>query len=114
MWRSAIAGDERRDRGNDLTEPIVRNTIIFANTADSADLGPDLSCNFVSGTEPPGVVPTAFSLIGSVAPATQLDQSGPNLLGQDPQLGPLADNGGSTQTLKVKLGDRPLGNPDGG
>jgi hypothetical protein len=46
------------------------------------------------------VVPTAFSLIGSVATATQLNQSGPNLLGQDPQLGPLADNGGSTQTQK--------------
>jgi hypothetical protein len=88
------------DSGNDLTEPIVRNTIIFGNTADSADMGPDLSCNFVSGTEPPGVVPTAFSLIGSVATATQLNQSGPNLLGQDPQLGPLADNGGSTQTQK--------------
>lgn len=91
------------DSGKDLTEPTVRNTIIFGNTADSADLGPDLSCNFLSGTETPGVVPTAFSLIGSVAPATQLDQSGPNLLGQDPQLGPLADNGGPTQTQKPAL-----------
>jgi hypothetical protein len=91
------------DSGKDLTEPIVQNTIIFGNTADSADLGPDLSCNFVSGMEPPGVVPTAFSLIGSVAPATQLNQSGPNLLGQDPQLGPLADNGGPTQTQKPAL-----------
>jgi len=90
--------------GNDLTEPIVRNTIIFGNTADSADLGPDLSCNFPSGaTEPPGVVPTGFSLIGSVAPATQLNQTGPNLLGQDPQLGPLAENGGPTQTQKPAL-----------
>jgi parallel beta helix pectate lyase-like protein len=92
------------NNGNDLTEPIVRNTIIFGNTADSADLGPDLSCSFPTGaTEPPGVVPIGFSLVGSVAPSTQLNQTGPNLLGQDPQLGPLASNGGPTQTQKPAL-----------
>jgi hypothetical protein len=87
------------DNSHELTEPIVRNTIIFANTADSAAAGPDLSCNFPTGaTESPGTVPVAFSLLGAVAPATSLNQTGPNLLGQDPQLGPLANNGGPTQT----------------
>ena len=88
------------NNGTELKEPIVRNTIIFGNTADSASDGPDLSCKFTTGDEPGGVVPTGFSLIGSVAPGTQLDQTGPNLLAQDPQLGPLAGNGGPTQTQK--------------
>jgi hypothetical protein len=89
------------DNSHDLTEPIVRNTIIFGNTAASADAGPDLSCNFPSGaTELPGHVPVAFSSLGAVASGTILDQTGPNLIGQDPQLGPLASNGGPTQTQR--------------
>src|SRR4051794_3034719 len=88
------------NNGHDLTEPIVRSTIIFGNTADSAALGPDLSCIYPTATEPPGSVPIGLSLVGSVAPGTQLAQIGPNLIGQDPQLGPLTGNGGATQTQK--------------
>lgn len=84
---------------NDLTEPVVLNTIIFGNTADTGDQG-DLSCKFPTGTEPGGVVPIGFSLVGTVGSGTQLNQTGPNILGQDPQLGALAANGGPTQTQK--------------
>jgi hypothetical protein len=90
------------DNVHPLTEPIIQNTIVSGNTADSADEGPDLSCHFPNGGETPGIVPTAFSLIGSFAGAT-LDQTGPNIIGQDPQLGPLADNGGAAQTQKPAI-----------
>jgi hypothetical protein len=80
------------------TQPIIRNTIISANTATD---GPDVSGSFVA--DPFTSISAAFSLIGSVDPNSPLDQTGPNLIGQDPQLGPLADNGGPTQTQKPAL-----------
>lgn len=86
-----------------LTEPILRNTIVFGNTADADEDGNDVSCDFNNEPGNAGTVPAAFSLIGSVDPGTHLNQTGPNILGQDPQLGPLADNGGPTQTQKPAL-----------
>ena len=52
------------------------------------------------GTPIPGTLDSAFSLIGSVDPDTTIDQTIPDsdILAQDPQLGPLAGNGGPTQT----------------
>ena len=85
---------------HNLTEPILRNTIVFGNTAPAPDLGPDVSCDFNNIPSNAGTVQAAFSLIGSPDPGTTLNQSGPNILGQDPQLGPLASNGGPTQTQK--------------
>jgi len=70
------------------SNPILRNTIIFGNTSP---LGPDIS----SDTEP---IRAGFSLIGSVDPATPITQTGPDIFGQNPQLGPLQNNGGATKT----------------
>jgi hypothetical protein len=80
------------------TQPIIRNTIVSQNTATD---GPDVSGSFVA--DPFTSISAAFSLIGSVDPNSPLNQTGPNLLGQDPQLGPLAGNGGPTQTQKPAL-----------
>jgi hypothetical protein len=80
------------------TQPIIRNTIVSGNTAID---GPDVSGSFVA--DPFTSITAAFSLIGSVDPNSPLNQTGPNLLGQDPQLGPLADNGGPTQTQKPAI-----------
>jgi hypothetical protein len=86
---------------NPLTQPIVRNTIIAQNKADTPDDGNDLSCTFPGTT---GTVQTAFSLLGSVDPETTVAQTGPDIIGQDPQLGALASNGGPTQTQKPAVG----------
>jgi hypothetical protein len=81
-----------------LTEPTLRNTIVSGNSATGSYGGPDLSCGYSNTPDNAGTITAAFSLIGSVGPATNLNQTGPNLLGQDPQLGPLASNGGPTST----------------
>jgi len=93
----AIRGGGIASGGDPLDgQPVLRDTIVFGNTADSADEGDDLSAE-------DGSMDAGFSLIGSIDPDTTLNQTGPNLLGQDPQLGPLANNGGSTQTQKPAL-----------
>jgi hypothetical protein len=71
------------------TDPVLANTIVANN---SADTGPDLF-------GPNDTFQAAFSLIanpgGASINATVADS---NITGADPQLGPLADNGGPTQT----------------
>lgn len=65
---------------------VVANTIVGDNTAAAGnDLGGPLAFD------------VSFSLVESPAGATITD-SGGNVLGQDAQLGPLANNGGPTQT----------------
>jgi hypothetical protein len=71
--------------------PVLQNTIVAHNIATTA--GADVSAGA-------GSMSAAFSLIGVVDPATTLNQAGPNLLGQDAQLTPLAMNGGPTATQR--------------
>src|SRR4029077_13330063 len=90
---STIAGNTGVLQGGGLNvytgtnhEPaVLENTIVAGNTAPT---GPDIS----------GPVQAAFSLIQNTAGATVTNNVvGSNLTGQDPQLGALASNGGSTQ-----------------
>ena len=83
-----VAGGVYNRGGSTVT---LQNTIVAGNTAPS---GPDLG-----GTDMP-VFDAAFTLVGNPADAG-INQTvpGSNVLGGDPQLGPLADNGGSTQTM---------------
>jgi hypothetical protein len=92
---STVVGNSAREGGGIFNHaafsspsPVLHNSIV-AN--DSAALGaPDLGGPFDS----------AFSLIQSTAGATVSDTvAGSDVIGQDPQLGPLASNGGSTQTM---------------
>jgi RTX calcium-binding nonapeptide repeat (4 copies) len=86
---STIAGNTAGNVGGGIyhyyTETI-RNTILADNTsADGSDISSD---------EQPADV--AFSLIERAG--TPFSSTGPNITGVDPQLGPLASNGGPTQT----------------
>jgi hypothetical protein len=74
-------------------QPTLRNSIVSANTVGTGGTGPDLS---VEGN----TMDIGFSLIGTVDADVTFNQTGPNLIGQNPQLGPLAENGGATQTQK--------------
>jgi CSLREA domain-containing protein len=81
--------DDGTDDGDDNGPVDISSTIVAGNTAD---FGPDLGqADFADGFN------VAFSLIGNPADAL-ITGTGPNLTGVDPQLGPLQDNGGPTQT----------------
>ncbi len=91
---------------------IVENTIIagnFDNSPAESDLEPDVSGNFTSG---------GYNIIGDGTGSTGFDATG-DLVGTsdnpiDPLLGPLQDNGGSTQTHALLAGSPAIdaGNPD--
>ncbi len=73
---------------NDLAR--LENTIVAGNSADSG--GADLD----------GPINAAFSLIGNPSGATMTETvAGSNLIGVDPQLGPLQNNGGLTATMAI-------------
>jgi parallel beta-helix repeat protein len=86
---STIAGNYAGNEGGGVDNKYattIRNTIIADNTAgDNADITFD--------TDPANA---SFSLIER--PGAGVTSTGPNILGQDPQLGPLQNNGGPTRT----------------
>lgn len=72
--------------------PSLEDTIVATNGATTA--GPDVS----------GALSSAFSLIQNTSGATISETvPGSDLTGVDPQLGPLASNGGPTQTMALAL-----------
>jgi hypothetical protein len=80
---STIAGNAGNGIYTFMTDdPSVTSTIVADNTSD--DLGGDATFNL------------AFSLVESNQAA--INQTGPNDFGADPQLGALANNGGTTAT----------------
>jgi hypothetical protein len=72
--------------------PTIRDSIVSTNTVGTGGAGPDLFADTYS-------MDVGFSLIGTDS-GVVINQTGPNLVGQDPQLGPLGDNGGLTRTQK--------------
>jgi hypothetical protein len=70
------------------------STIVADNAVGAAGDGPDVL----------GKVTAAFSLVENVAGTTFLPGSANNVLGVDPLLGPLADNGGPTRTHALLAG----------
>jgi hypothetical protein len=72
--------------------PVVQNCLFLGNAATS---GPDLRGNFRSQD---------FNLIGDATGFTFTGSVAQNILGKDPKLGPLADNGGPNQTHAVPPG----------
>jgi len=98
---STITSNYATDRGGGVggggltsgVQPTLRNTIVSANTVGTGGTGPDLS---VGGY----TMDVGFSLIGTVDSDVTINQTGPNIVGQNPQLGILDDNGGPTRTQK--------------
>lgn len=74
-----------------------RNALIGDNSGNHPDLATVMS--------PPASV--GFSLIENIAGAA-ISATGPNVIGQDPKLAPLADNGGPTQTEALLVGSPAL------
>jgi len=93
---STITGNPTGVYTNETNDPVVTSTIIANNTAD---LGTSIGS--------PSNFDLAFSLVENPS-GVGLDQLGPNILGSDPQLGPLAFNGGSTMTQAISLGSPAL------
>ncbi|MGH2953923.1 MAG: choice-of-anchor Q domain-containing protein [Solirubrobacterales bacterium] len=83
-----LHGEDDLDPGVDTLT--LSSTIVAGNTGGAGDLGELFDQgSFVLG----------FSLVGNTGNATVTeDPAGSNHFGQDPQLGPLQDNGGPTQT----------------
>jgi hypothetical protein len=108
---STIVGNVADDPGAGVVvEPILGHvslldTIVAGNTG--AGLPSDI------GAEP-GHVTAAFSLIGDAAGPTVAESVlGSDIYGADPRLGPLADNGGPTETMLPAAGS-PVINKGGG
>jgi hypothetical protein len=80
----------------------LTDTIVAGN---GAAVGPDLNGKWIA----------AFDLVGNGA-GTELTETAPgsNLIGVDPQLGPLADNGGPTETMALPPGSAAVNKGGGG
>ncbi len=92
---STISGNTATGNGGGMTSTAanINNTIIANNTAGGS--GPDYSGTFNSD---------GFNLIQSTAGATINGTTVSNITGVDPNLGPLADNGGPTFTRALLPG----------
>ena len=93
---STVTGNEAGGSGGGLYENTggvrIRSSIVAGNTAIGEPSFSDMD---------DGPWPTAFSLIGDVGGA-DIDDGGGNLLGVDPNLKPLKNNGGPTNTHAFK------------
>jgi hypothetical protein len=83
--------DIAAEGGNTTPATTFEDTLLFANTKSTTE--PEIEGSFSA----------AFSLIGDTRGDLELTEAPPgsNLLGIDPQLGPLADNGGPTATMAL-------------
>ncbi len=85
-------------RVNGGAVPSLSNTIVAGNSASGGVSGAGADLDLVPGTS--GAFSTRFSLIQS-APAGSFTADSSDVIGKDPQLGPLASNGGPTQTMAL-------------
>jgi hypothetical protein len=106
IYDSTISGNHAYDGGGITSNASasgtsgIINTVVANNTATAVTPHRDLRN---AGTDP---FELAHSLVESPAGASIVDINnfaGSNILGEDPQLGALAANGGPTQTLKPSL-----------
>jgi hypothetical protein len=103
VYGSTISGNDAYDGGgitSDASSNALGSTVISSNTATATSPSPDLRN---AGASPFNL---AVSLVGSSTGANIADATGfagSNILDVDPQLGPLADNGGPTLTMKPAL-----------
>jgi CSLREA domain-containing protein len=95
-YSTTIAGNSAQYAGgfyNDNGYSYVYNSIVANNTAPGQD--PDLGHHFYAGFDLIRTPDTATIQTPPIA-----SHAGPNIFGQDPQLGSLQNNGGSTLTMR--------------
>jgi CSLREA domain-containing protein len=97
---TTIAGNTAYDDGGGIDldggpHALLLNSIVATNSA--GEDGPN-----IDNQPPNGAVEAGFTLIDDPTDAT-IDETTPgsNILGQNPQLGPLAGNGGPTETMAL-------------
>jgi CSLREA domain-containing protein len=107
---STIASNSATTRGGGIYlgggpassgDPVENPTVSLAGTivADNSAAGSPQDLNRLDGSTSPGAFDLSFSLVENPgdAPVSQ-SPDGSSIVGVDPQLGPLADNGGPTET----------------
>lgn len=94
---STIAGNVSNggNGGGIYGDTFLRNTIVANNTIGPGGTGPDINGSIHSED---------YNLIGNTSGASFLGPTTHNIVNQNPKLGPLADNGGSTQTMLPLIG----------
>lgn len=79
--------------GNGVTVAALQSTIVFGNSAGKG--GPDVFTSTATGAPTPTA---AFSLLGTVS-GSGITPDATDIVGANPQLGPLQANGGPTATM---------------
>ena len=107
IYNSTITGNQASSNGvagnggGVYTRPfytfIIRNSIIYGNHHKSGSIQYSDDCN---GT----LLTQHYNLVGTISGCILENSQGYDLLGVDPLLGPLADNGGATLTHALQAG----------
>ena len=109
LFNTTITGNSAASRGGGLSTAagltVVANTLISGNSAVVA--GPDVS----TASAPNSMLSAGNNLVLSVADAAGVFVQGTDIVGQNPLLAPLAENGGPTLTHAILLGSPAI---DGG
>jgi hypothetical protein len=92
VFNCTITGNQGQYGGGIAGNPTLGNTIVAGNTAATAANGPDGSGTFYS---------QGYTIVQST---NGMSLSGPALVGLDPLLLPLANNGGPTRTCALRAG----------
>jgi hypothetical protein len=85
------------------TQISLHNTIVAGNTVVPSG-GTALLHDLYTGTKPPQYVSLGYNLIQAAVGVTYSGTTDGNIYGVDPKLGPLANNGGPTQTMALLAG----------
>jgi hypothetical protein len=101
---STVTGNTAATDGGGLkavnlnSDPVLENSIVSGNTSGTHSNTDDLEAR------DPYIFDTSFSLIGVPDIYVNETVADSNITGVDPKLGPLADNGGPTQTMTLLCG----------
>lgn len=97
---STITENDSDNQGGGIFADTVVPTLSSSIVSDNTETRPDVRAKATTDSDLDGQFNAGYSLIGTTAGATVTPIGGQqNIIGEDPQLGGLADNGGSTETL---------------
>jgi hypothetical protein len=104
--KHADAGAQAENRPGHRSEGQAVHSSAFPelSSGETTSTGTIIAGNQGTDIGPGATVHSDHSLIGTVAPGTTIDDVGGTLLGVDPMLGPLTNNGGPTETHALLTG----------